>query len=120
MQRRTKKRIPIGQPDLKPGEKRIVEILGRSVGIFNVKGKYYALHNRCPHMAGPLCSGPVTGTTKPTDKPEFIYYRADELIRCGWHGWEFEIQTGICMVDERMRVRTYQVAIEDGVLVLYM
>jgi nitrite reductase/ring-hydroxylating ferredoxin subunit len=117
---RTKKRFVVGTPDLLPGEKRIVDVAGRSVGIFNVNGNFYALHNRCPHMAGPLCSGPVTGTTQTTDTTEFIYHRAGELVRCGWHGWEFEIATGKCMVDDRMRVRTYLILVEDGNLVLYM
>ena len=31
--------------DLRPGERLIVSLGGRSVGVFNVKGSYYALHN---------------------------------------------------------------------------
>ena len=117
---RTRKQFPVGAADLKPGEKRIVEINGRSVGIFNVNGDYYALHNRCPHMGGNLCEGPVTGTTLYTDKTEFVYGRENELVRCGWHGWEFEIKTGQCLVKQQMRVRTYQVSAENGQLILHI
>ena len=33
--------------------------------------------------------------------------------------WEFEIATGRCLVDPKARVKTYPVAIEDGLLVVY-
>ncbi len=118
--RRVKKQFAIGRADLLPGEKRIIDVDGKSVGIFNVHGAYYALHNRCPHMSGKLCAGPVSGTTMPTDKVEFVYGREGEIIRCGWHGWEFEIETGMCLVNPRVRVRTYQVTVENGDLILYI
>lgn len=33
---------------------------------------------------------PVCGIAWQADRAEFIYERADELIRCGWQGWEFD------------------------------
>lgn len=117
---KTRKQFPIGSADLAPGEKRIIEVDGKPIGIFNVDGEYFALHNRCPHMGGNLCEGPVTGTTLQTDKTEFIYGRENELVRCGWHGWEFEIKSGRCLVDEKLRARTYSVTEENGQLVLHI
>ena len=38
--------------DLAPGARLIVELGGRSVGVFNIGGQFYALHNRCPTRAG--------------------------------------------------------------------
>lgn len=104
--------------DLKPGERRLVVVEGRSLGIFNVGGRYYALHNRCPHMAGPLCEGPVTGTTRATATFEIVYERAGEIVRCGWHGWEFDLTTGECLASRRHRARSYPTAIEDGWVVV--
>ena len=60
--------INVGPADLASGERRLVDVEGRSIGIFNVNGEYYALHNRCPHMGGALCAGPVTGTTVAGDR----------------------------------------------------
>ena len=34
---------------------------GREIGIYNLGGEYFALLNRCPHEAGPLCRGNVVG-----------------------------------------------------------
>ena len=37
---------------------------GRSIGVFNVQGQYYALRNQCPHQGAPLCRGKVSATPK--------------------------------------------------------
>jgi len=117
---KNRKQHPAGSANLAPGQKRIIEVAGKSIGIFNVDGAYYALHNRCPHMGGNLCEGPVTGTTLQTDKVEFNYGRQNELVRCGWHGWEFEIKSGRCLVHDKIRARTYTVTEEDGQLILHI
>ena len=103
------------------GTRKIIDVDGKSIGLFNVDGDYYAMHNRCPHMAGPLCEGPVCGTALPVEETgKFVYGRDMELVRCGWHGWEFEIKTGVCLVDDKMRARTYEVTVQDSQLVLHM
>ncbi|QPC95196.1 Rieske 2Fe-2S domain-containing protein [Mesorhizobium sp. INR15] len=94
------------------GHPRIVTFGRMSVGIFLLNDGYAALLNICPHRAGQLCQGPICGTTKRTDRAEFIYERAGELIRCAWHGWEFEIRTGKCLVDERLKARTFAVHVD--------
>ena len=48
--------------EIPPGERKIVELEGRSIGVFNVWGTFYALRNACPHQAGPLCLGTITGS----------------------------------------------------------
>ena len=116
--RRRRKRFLCGPADLQSGERRLLEVDGKRLAIFNVKGDYYALHNRCPHTGGNLCEGPVTGTTMPTEQYEFVYSREGEILRCAWHGWEFEIATGVCLVNPKIRARSYEVAVEDGNLVL--
>ena len=53
--------------ELQPGERKIVDAGGRSIGVFNVGGSYHALLNLCPHQRGPLCLGQVTGTMLPSE-----------------------------------------------------
>ena len=44
----------------------------------------------------------------------------DEVLRCPWHQWPFEIATGSCLVDPTVRVKTYRVTIEgDDIVVEY-
>ena len=116
----SRKHFSIGLANWQPGERRVVEVDGKRIGVFNVDGRYYALHNRCPHMAGNLCEGPVTGTTLPANGYAFVYGRQGEIIRCAWHGWEFEIATGQCLIDPKIRARTYAVTVEDGQLVVHI
>ena len=124
--RRTRKRLAAGPAaEINPGQRRIVDLDGKRIGIFNVKGSYYALHNRCPHMAGALCAGPITGTTLPTEevppaRREFVYGREGEILRCGWHGWEFDITTGQCLISTRIKARTYPVTVENGEIIVHI
>jgi nitrite reductase/ring-hydroxylating ferredoxin subunit len=104
--------------DLPPGERVIVDVDGRSVGVFNVAGRYYALHNRCPHKSGALCEGPITGTVLPTRGRDFPYGRDGEIVRCARHGWEFEIATGQALADPRVRARTLPVEVDGDDIVL--
>ncbi|MBD0290850.1 MAG: Rieske (2Fe-2S) protein [Thermoleophilia bacterium] len=100
--------------DLAPGGRVVRRVDGLSLGVFNVHGRVYALHNRCPHAGGALCEGPVGGTTASTPDFRYAYEREGEILRCAWHGWEFEIETGRSLVDPRIRARTYPVELEDG------
>lgn len=101
--------------ELPPGERKIVEVAGRSIGIFNVDGRYYAIRNRCPHQGGPLCLGVQTGLVEADGPGQYRYARRGEFLRCPWHGWEFEIATGQSWFDPaHTRVRSYAVAIAAG------
>jgi nitrite reductase (NADH) small subunit len=106
--------------ELPLGTRKILDLAGKSIGIFNVDGKLFALHNRCPHMGGALCQGPWTGTALPSEKFTFTYGLEGHIIRCGWHGWEFEIETGQALVDPKLRARTYPVAVEGEDVVVYV
>ncbi|MFD1987715.1 Rieske (2Fe-2S) protein [Mesorhizobium newzealandense] len=106
--------------DVAAGQPKIVTIGRMSVGIFLLDDGYAALLNICPHRAGQLCLGPVSGTTRQTDRAEFVYERAGELIRCAWHGWEFDIRSGKCLVDEKLKARTFPVHIDGDDIYLEM
>jgi nitrite reductase/ring-hydroxylating ferredoxin subunit len=101
--------------EIPPGSRKIVEVAGRSIGVFNVNGEFFALLNRCPHQAGPLCEGYTLGFLRPGAPGEYHYSRPGEILRCPWHGWEFDIRTGQSWFDpKQVRVRRYEVAVEPG------
>ena len=101
--------------ELSPGQRKIVEIDGRSIGIFNVKGQFVAVLNVCPHELAPVCLGRVGGTTLPSPPGEFRWGREGEILFCPWHGWEFDLLTGQALIDKR-RLHRYPVTVEDGVI----
>lgn len=100
--------------DIPEGAFKIVEVAGRSIGLYNVKGQFYAVHNYCPHQGAKLCRGPVCGTTLESRVYEYRYGKEGEIVRCPWHGWEFDIRTGKSLFDPRVRTRCYPVCVEDG------
>jgi 3-phenylpropionate/trans-cinnamate dioxygenase ferredoxin subunit len=96
------------------GERKIVEVQGRSIGVFNVHGTYYALRNSCPHQGAPLCLGAITGMTMPGKPGEYVWTREGEILRCPWHGWEFDVTSGRSVCNpHRTRVKTYEVTVEE-------
>ena len=104
-----------------PGQRRIVAAGGRAgIGVFNVGGRYYALRNICPHNGAPLCRGLVGPHVRSRGRGDFVYEREGEVLKCPWHEWEFDITTGRALVVERLRVKTYRVAVEGEEVVLYL
>jgi nitrite reductase/ring-hydroxylating ferredoxin subunit len=100
------------------GERRVIELGGRRVGVFRLEGAFHALADRCPHRGAPLCShGEVVNLVEGVGEDARVT-REGALVRCPWHKWDFEIATGDCTVDARLRVRRYPAWIEGEELVV--
>jgi nitrite reductase (NADH) small subunit len=107
--------------DLPPGAVREIQLGGRAIGVLNIDGELFAIRNSCPHQGAPLCRGTVAGTMLASRPQEWIYGMEGQVLRCPWHGWEFDLATGRSLVDpERRRVRTYDVEVIDGDIVLVL
>lgn len=106
------------------GETRMVEIGSRSIGVIHDQGRFYALRNVCPHHGAPLCAGRVQGFMRPSEQHVYDYSGddvEDRVVLCPWHGYKFRLQDGRSVTEpDTMRVRTYDVAVEDGHVVLYV
>jgi nitrite reductase/ring-hydroxylating ferredoxin subunit len=101
--------------ELPPGSRKLVDIDGRSIVIFNIRGEFFALLNRCPHQGGNLCEGKLIGLVESSEPGVYRYSREGEILRCPWHGWEFDVRTGKSWCDPaRIRTMTYEVATEPG------
>ncbi len=101
--------------EIPPGARKLVTVRGRPIAIFNIGGEFFGLFNRCPHQGGSLCDGVLTGLLQSSDPGTFRYIRKGEILRCPWHGWEFDVRTGQSYCDpERLRTRTYPVGVAHG------
>lgn len=100
-----------------PGDRLIFEIEGRSIGLFNVGGRFYAIRNRCPHQGGPLCRGAVGPLVYPRFRdgaaPVLEAERDGEIVKCPWHGWEFDLVTGEAVFGEGVRVASYRAYVAE-------
>lgn len=107
------KHVVAAVDEIPSGGRKIVDVAGRSVGIFNLDGEFFALRNSCPHQGGPLCRGALSGFVSSAGPGDYRYDRPGEILRCPWHGWEFDVRTGQSWVDpQRVRVRRYDVSVE--------
>jgi nitrite reductase/ring-hydroxylating ferredoxin subunit len=80
--------------DFGNGDRKIVDVNGKSIGVFRIDDRFYAIRNRCPHQFGPLCVGSLAQRAV-SDGPGDV--RMDDgppLIACPWHGWEYDLATG--------------------------
>ena len=102
--------------ELPPGSRKIVEVEGRSIGVFNVHGTLVAALNVCPHELAPVCLGRVSGTTLPSAPGEYCWGREGEILACPWHGWEFDLLTGKALADPHKRLRLYPVEVEGDTI----
>ncbi len=105
--------------EIPAGGRKLVEVSGRAIVIFNLSGEFFALLNRCPHEGGSLCKGYQTGLVESGEPGEYRYSRRGEIIRCPWHAWEFDIRTGQSRCDpQRMKVRSYAASVMPGAQLL--
>ncbi len=92
----------------------VVEVAGREIGVFNVRGSYYALPNVCFHQNGPLCRGTVSGTLAASTETRWklAWVHEGEIIVCPWHSLEYNITTGQCLAYPSRRLPTYPVRVD--------
>jgi nitrite reductase (NADH) small subunit len=84
--------------DIEPGAGAIVDVGGRRLALFNVEGVFYAIDNSCPHRGGPLGEGDLVGA----------------VVTCPWHGYRYDVRTGVHQVNSSFKVPCYPVTVEDG------
>lgn len=88
--------------EIPPGTGRTVEVEGRRIAVFNVDGTFHAIDDACGHKGGPLGEGELDGC----------------VVTCPWHGWTYDVTTGVSPDDPDAVVARYDVKVEgDDLLV---
>jgi 3-phenylpropionate/trans-cinnamate dioxygenase ferredoxin subunit len=85
--------------ELTPGMRRVIDMDGVAVAVFNLDGEYFAIQDICPHDGGELANGELEG----------------EVIVCPRHGARFSIRTGAVLGPPAYEdIRTFSVRVEGG------
>jgi nitrite reductase/ring-hydroxylating ferredoxin subunit len=101
--------------ELPPGARKLVRAGSRDIVVFNVAGELFALSDKCPHKGGSLSRGKLTGAVTSREPGRYEFSRCGEILRCPWHGWEFDIRTGKSWCDPaRLRLMNHAVRVEAG------
>jgi len=91
----------------------VTRVAGREIGVvLDPEGGPRAIRNRCPHMGAPLCRGSVR--ERETGSPGRYELDGTRVLHCPWHGWEFDLESGVCRDDTAMRAAVYPVRVEAG------
>lgn len=111
-------KIVVGRvSDFENGMRKIVDVNGKSVGVFRIDDRFYALRNRCPHQFGPLCAGELAPRAVSSGPGDMRLDSGPPLIACPWHGWEYDLATGQSFMGPgrgNLAVHTYDVNVLPG------
>ena len=101
-----------------PG-RRIFDIEGVEIAVFQLGGAFYAYENVCPHQGGPGCQGKILPLTMEAVDEDMnssgrVFSKDRMNVICPWHGMEFDIRTGEHPTSKRIRLRRVAVRVDDG------
>jgi len=107
--------------DLNQGELKPVKV-GRATVVLARLGDntVRAISGRCPHHGAALEFGCLTGRAHSDTRGQIETDRPGEILRCPWHGFEFDLVSGDPLIPgpegRRMRLRFYEVEEKDGAI----
>jgi nitrite reductase/ring-hydroxylating ferredoxin subunit len=107
--------------DFENGDRKIVDVNGKSVGVFRIDDQFYAIRNRCPHQFGPLCLGSLAPRAVSSSPGTVTMDPGPPLLACPWHGWEYDIATGQSFMGPgrgNRSARSYDVSVLPGIELL--
>jgi nitrite reductase/ring-hydroxylating ferredoxin subunit len=103
--------------DFRNGDRKIIDVNGKSIGVFRVDDQFYAVRNRCPHQWGPLCLGDFAPRAMSSGPGDVHLDSGPPLIACPWHGWEYDLATGQSFMGPgrgNMAALSYDVSVLPG------
>lgn len=84
--------------ELQPGQCKVVVAEGRQIALYNINGTFYATDNTCLHRGGPLGDGILDGN----------------VVTCPWHGWTYDVTTGVSVINPNVAVKCFKVMVEGS------
>jgi nitrite reductase (NADH) small subunit len=104
---------------------KVVNVKGKSIGVYEHNGNFYSMLNYCPHQGGPLCEGgklfpKIDAEVTSKGKVREFHDCENVVVSCPLHGWEFDAKSGVCLADAKRKVPTYQVKTEGDKVYLVL
>jgi len=84
--------------ELTENEGKRFEIDGHRIAVFRRGSLVVAVGDSCPHLGASLSDGYLDGGT----------------VICPWHGWVFDLNTGVSLFDEDARIPVFRVSVEGN------
>ncbi len=100
--------------DFEDRRMRLVKAGAHEIGVLRWDGRFFAVHNRCPHQKGPVCLGVVSGRISGGAPGSMELDERTPVLACPWHGWEFELERGRALWDDSYAVKVVPVRVQEG------
>jgi len=82
-------------------------------------GTLHAMVAKCLHQGGPLNKGKLyEHMTIVDDVGEYVPDKECEILKCPWHGYEYDIRTGCVVSDPSRRLQQFNVREEGDEIVV--
>ena len=107
------------EADFGERDRKIIAQGDLEIGVFRIDGEFYAYENNGVHQGGPVCQGKILGKVEEIlgeDKTSkgLKFSETDIHIVCPWHGYEYNLKTGRHPGDRNVRLKPYDVRVDDG------
>jgi len=104
-----KQTFVVGKVDeFPPGAPRILEVGGRSIGVYNVDGSFYAVQNVCLTRSGRSAAALSAARFSLQRRGVGSFGLENRVVRCPHHRWEFDITNGESIMGvDRRRLLTF-------------
>ncbi|HYF20926.1 MAG TPA: Rieske 2Fe-2S domain-containing protein [Ramlibacter sp.] len=105
---------------------RVKVVEGREIGIFALPdGAFRAYENVCPHAGGPVCQGRLMPRVEERLAPDrsslgLCFSKEQVNIVCPWHGYEYDVRTGVHQGHGGLRLLSYEVRVDGGRIFLVL
>ena len=91
--------VEVAQLDqVPPGTSSFVAVGDKSIALFNVDGRIYAIDDACAHQGSSLAQGKLSG----------------KVVTCRSHGWRYDVTTGHLTTVPDFGVASYPVQVVEG------
>lgn len=112
------KQVICSVDDLKPGEMVSAQFGPMPIVVIRTKsGALHALLDKCLHQGGRLSRGRLLTATNGKTLGDYHEEDGRVIVKCPWHGYEYDVATGCTLFDEQRKVRVFKVHEEDGQIV---
>ena len=96
--------VVLHKDGLEEGQIAEVIIAGTAIAVAKAGGKVYAFSNTCPHAGGPLSEGTLE------------IGEDNVIVRCPYHGWDFDLKDGSCLTSPEFDVGCYETHLEGDAI----
>jgi nitrite reductase/ring-hydroxylating ferredoxin subunit len=105
--------------EIEPGAMFETTVGARTVVVARTEaGRLYAFGGHCLHHGAPLAYGRLLTGVEGDRTGEYRLSTGRDVVKCPWHGYEYDLGSGAALFDQRRRLRVFTVREREGRVVI--